>query len=170
MSFYSPIERFDSIPLNDEAGGENEGRSGGGGGLLHSVISRRKNSEQSSHEKSGGLLFGFIPWRLARIIFMTALLTTLLGLTYDKCIGCVLGIAIVSGLTMNCIPTMPLVFVLCLLVLLYHAIDYRRATIRVEVPLKDVVYMPTWSDLKQYVNVDDSQKGVAGQLRRRRYM
>jgi len=74
-------------------------------------------------------------------------------LTYDSCIGCVIGIAIISGLTMNCIPLMPLVFILSIIVLFYHAIDYNKATLSVEVPLQDFVHVPTWNDVKKYVHV-----------------
>lgn len=95
-----------------------------------------------------------IPWGGIRSFALTAIVLGILALTYDECVGCVLGIAVFSGVTMNCIPTMPIVFMLSLMVLIYHAIDYRKASIRVEVPLQDVVYVPTWDDLKQYIKVE----------------
>ena len=81
-------------------------------------------------------------------------LTGILALTYNRCVWCVVGVAIASALTMNCVPLTPLVFMLSAGVLIMHAIDYRSASIRVEVPLKDVVYIPTWKDVESYVHVD----------------
>ncbi len=74
-------------------------------------------------------------------------------LTYDRCIPCVLAVAIFSAVTINCLPFMPLLFLLSLAVLLMHAIDYNKATIKVEVPLQQLVYVPTWKDVQQYVHV-----------------
>jgi hypothetical protein len=84
---------------------------------------------------------------------ISAIVGMILILTYQKCIWCVVGIAIFSAVTMNCIPLMPLVFLLSLFVLAYHAIDYQKASIRVEVPLQDIVYIPTWDDVSKYVKV-----------------
>jgi hypothetical protein len=81
-------------------------------------------------------------------------LAGILALTYDRCVWCVVSVAIVSALTMNCVPLTPIVFMLSAGVLIMHAIDYRSASIRVEVPLKDVVYIPTWKDFQNYVHVD----------------
>jgi hypothetical protein len=77
-------------------------------------------------------------------------------LTYNNCIACVVGVAIVSGLTMTCVPLMPLIFMVSTAILLLHAIDYNSATIRVEVPLQNVVYIPTWKDVEEYVHVSPS--------------
>jgi hypothetical protein len=97
---------------------------------------------------------------------ISAIVAIVLILTYQRCIWCVVGIALFSAITMNCIPLMPLVFLMSLFVLAYHAIDYQRASIRVEVPLQDIVYVPTWEDIHKYVKVanpllfeDDSSKG-----------
>ena len=84
---------------------------------------------------------------------MSATVAIILILTYQRCIWCVVGIAVFSAVTMNCIPLMPLVFLMSLFVLAYHAIDYQRASIRVEVPLQDIVYVPTWEDIHRYVKV-----------------
>ena len=84
---------------------------------------------------------------------ISAIVGMILILTYQKCIWCVVGIAVFSAATMNCIPLMPLVFLLSLFVLAYHAIDYQKASIRVEVPLQDIVYIPTWEDVNKYVKV-----------------
>ena len=80
-----------------------------------------------------------------------------LYLTYNSCIKCVVVIAIFAGLTMNCIPLMPLVFVMSVAVLLLHSINYNKATIKVEVPIQDVIYVPTWSDLQEYVRLVPSK-------------
>ena len=82
------------------------------------------------------------------------LLGAVLALTYDRCVWCVVGVAVASALTMNCIPLTPILFLVSMGVLLMHAIDYHSASIRVEVPLQDVVYVPTWKDVEQYVHVD----------------
>jgi hypothetical protein len=80
-----------------------------------------------------------------------------LYLSYNSCIKCVICIAIVSGVTMNCVPLMPLVFVMSVTVILLHSIDYNKATIKVEVPIQDVIYVPTWSDLQEYVRLVPSK-------------
>ncbi len=85
---------------------------------------------------------------------VSAVVAIILILTYQKCIWCVIGVAIFSGATMNCIPLMPLVFLLSLFVLAYHAIDYQKASIRVEVPLQDIIYVPTWDDVHKYVKIN----------------
>jgi len=36
-----------------------------------------------------------------------------------------------------------------------HAIDYRNATIKVEVPLENLVYIPTWDDVHKYVHFSE---------------
>lgn len=84
---------------------------------------------------------------------VSAIVAIILILTYQKCIWCVIGVAIFSAATMNCIPLMPLVFLLSLFVLAYHAIDYQKASIRVEVPLQDIIYVPTWDDVNRYVKI-----------------
>ena len=81
-------------------------------------------------------------------------MVSILAITYDHCIPCVIGVLVFSGLTMHCIPYMSIVFILAACVLIYHAIDYKKASIKVEVPLQDVIYVPTWDDLKQYVKVE----------------
>ena len=91
--------------------------------------------------------------KFMRGVALSATVGIVLVLTYHNCIWCVLAITLFSGLTMNCIPLMPLVFLMSLLVLLFHAIDYQRASIRVEVPLQDIVYVPSWDDLTKYVKV-----------------
>ena len=80
-----------------------------------------------------------------------------LYLSYNSCIKCVICIAIVSGVTMNCVPLMPLVFVMSVTVIFLHSIDYNKATIKVEVPIQDVIYVPTWSDLQEYVRLVPSK-------------
>ncbi len=95
------------------------------------------------------------PWLAGflRGTLISATVGIILVLTYQKCIWCVVGIAIFSGFTMNCIPLMPLIFLLSLFVLAYHAIDYQKASIRVEVPLQNIIYVPTWDDVTKYVKV-----------------
>ena len=88
-----------------------------------------------------------------RGVALSATVAIVLILTYHQCIWCVLAIAVFSALTMNCIPLMPLVFLMSLFVLMFHAIDYQRASIRLEVPLQDIVYVPSWNDFAKYVKV-----------------
>jgi hypothetical protein len=94
----------------------------------------------------------------ARKIIFTVVMGVVLAFTFDKCISCVFVILVLSGLTMSCIPTMPIIFLLCCGVLLMHAIDYRNASIRVEVPLENFVYIPTWDDVHKYVHVSGSKE------------
>ena len=96
-----------------------------------------------------------------RLLWNAALVAALTGtllVTYDRCITCVLAITIISLLLINCVYGMPLVFALSLGVLLFHAIDYQRATIKVEVPLGDIVYIPTLDDVQRYVHVTPQQQ------------
>jgi hypothetical protein len=81
-----------------------------------------------------------------------------LALTYNRCIECVFCILLLSGVTMSCIPTMPMVFMLSCFVLLMHAIDYRNASIKVEVPLENLMYIPTWDEVHKYVHFYDYHK------------
>lgn len=114
------------------------------------------NSSSSSKEPAtppfcstwlGGFLRGAL---------LSSVVAIILVLTYQNCIWCVVGVALFSAATMNCIPLMPLVFLCSLFVLAYHAIDYQRASIRVEVPLQDIIYVPTWEDVHKYVKVSGS--------------
>jgi fatty acid desaturase len=91
--------------------------------------------------------------KFLRGVALSATVAIVLVLTYHQCIWCVLAIAVFSALTMNCIPLMPLVFLMSLFVLMFHAIDYQRASIRLEVPLQDIVYVPSWDDFAKYVKV-----------------
>lgn len=95
--------------------------------------------------------------KFLRSLVMVSILSGILVLTYNKCITCVIIVAIISGLTMTCIPLMPLVFMVSTAILLLHAIDYNSATIRVEVPLQNVIYIPTWKDVEEYVHVSPSE-------------
>jgi hypothetical protein len=97
------------------------------------------------------------PWFIGflRGACLSAAVAMLLILTYQRCIWCVVGVAIFSAMTMNCIPLMPLVFLMSLFVLAYHAIDYQKASIRVEVPLQDIIYVPTWEDVNRYVKINN---------------
>ncbi len=95
------------------------------------------------------------PWvwgLLLKFLFVAALAAALYW-TYDQCIWCVLGIMCLSALTMNCIPFMPIVFMLSLATLIMRAVNYDNATIKVEVPLQNVIHVPTWDDMQQYVSV-----------------
>ena len=95
-----------------------------------------------------------VPWGLIRAVALTSIMLCILAVTYEHCVPCVVGVLVFSGLTMHCIPYMSIVFVLAAAVLIYHAIDYQKASIKVEVPLQDVIYVPTWKDLKQYIKVE----------------
>ena len=92
--------------------------------------------------------------RFALNCAFVGVLGAILALTYNRCVWCVVGVAAVSALTMNCVPLTPVIFLLSMLVLVMHAVDYKTASIRVEVPLQDVVYIPTWKDVQSYVHVD----------------
>jgi len=93
-------------------------------------------------------------WKFIRGILLSVGLGVALYFTYDTCIKCVIAIAIVSGLTMTCLPMMPLIFLISCTVLILHLIDYRSATVKVEIPLENFVYVPTWDDMKKYVHMD----------------
>ena len=93
-------------------------------------------------------------WRFAMNCAFVGILGAILAVTYNKCVWCVVGVAVVSALTMNCIPLTPIIFLISAAVLVMHAVDYQKASIRVEVPLQDVVYIPTWKDVESYVHVD----------------
>lgn len=99
--------------------------------------------------------WGMSPWLLKflRGVALSTLVAILLVLTYHKCIWCVFAITLFSAITMNCVPLMPLVFLMSIMVLIFHAIDYQRASIRVEVPLQNLIYVPTWDDVHKYVKV-----------------
>jgi hypothetical protein len=104
--------------------------------------------EDTQQQNSRPWLWGFL-----RGVCISTTVGMILVLTYQRCIWCVVAIAIFSAMTMNCLPLMPLVFLMSLFVLAYHAIDYQKASIRVEVPLQDIVYVPTWDDISRYVKV-----------------
>jgi len=121
---------------------------------LYDQVSTMETDNEKKNEVSSCWNFdiGMSSSNVRKIIF-TILLGIFLAFTFDKCISCVFIILILSGLTMSCIPTMPIVFLLCCGILLMHAIDYRNASIRVEVPLENFVYIPTWDDVHKYVHV-----------------
>lgn len=95
-----------------------------------------------------------IIWKLAFVVVLGASLL----FTYDTCVSCVVGIAVVSLLTVNCLPGASVVFIASVCVLMYHAIDMRSASIRVQIPLNDVVRLPTYQqlqdDFQSYVHLD----------------
>ena len=94
-----------------------------------------------------------------RFLFSLLMLSALVGglaATYDSCVGCVVVVALISLLLMSVVPLMPVVFLVAVGVLLYHAIDYRTATVRVEVPLNNLVYVPTYDDFRKYVHMAPS--------------
>jgi len=92
-------------------------------------------------------------WGLLLKVGFVAALAAVLYWTYDRCIWCVLCIMCLSALTMNCIPFMPVLFLLSLAILIMRAVNYDNATIKVEVPLQNVIHVPTWDDMQQYVTV-----------------
>jgi len=92
-------------------------------------------------------------WRFIFSVVMFASLVGALVVTYDSCVGCVFAVALISLLLMSVVPLMPVVFLVAVAVLLYHAIDYRTATVRVEVPLQNLVYVPTYDDVRKYVHL-----------------
>jgi hypothetical protein len=102
----------------------------------------------------GGLCTRKFALKFALNCAFVGVLATILALTYNRCVWCVVGVAIASALTMNCVPLTPVIFMLSAGILIMHAIDYRSASIRVEVPLTDVIYIPTWKDVQSYVHVD----------------
>ena len=123
------------------------------------VATTEAPSAEPPTSKGGG---GLSP-ATQRVLWNIALVAALTGallVTYDRCITCVLAITILSLLLLNCVYGMPLVFVLSLGVLLFHAIDYQRATIKVEVPLGDIVYSPTLDDVERYVHVIQPPAGA----------
>jgi hypothetical protein len=115
------------------------------------------DSESNNTNSNNRSCLGKATSKFLRSLVMVSILSGILVLTYDKCITCVVVVAIISGLTMTCIPLMPLVFMVSTAILLLHAIDYNSATIRVEVPLQNVIYVPTWKDVEEYVHVSPSE-------------
>jgi hypothetical protein len=93
------------------------------------------------------------PIRFGFTFFMFVALVITLAVTYESCVLCVLGVAIVSLMCMQAAPMMPLVFIASVVILLYHTVDYHKATVRVEVPLSDLVYVPTYDDFQKYVHM-----------------
>jgi hypothetical protein len=83
---------------------------------------------------------------------LVAALTAVLVLTYEHCIVCVVCVCVFSLATLNCIPLMPLVFALSVAILVWHSVDVQRSTVRVEIPLNNLIYVPTLSDFEQYVH------------------
>lgn len=103
------------------------------------------------------------PWWRSRLVLNGVLVASLGGallLTYDSCISCVLAIALLSFLTLNCIPFMPIIFILSAGVLLIHTVtmDMRQASLRVEIPLNQLIALPTYDQVQQgvdrYVHLD----------------
>ena len=117
------------------------------------------SSSTSQTNESDSSSFSLSPWlmKFLRGAALSATVGLVLVLTYQQCIWCVLVIALFSALTMNCIPLMPLVFLMSIFVLIFHAIDYQRASIRVEVPLQQIIYVPTWDDVTKYGKVKTAQ-------------
>ena len=74
-----------------------------------------------------------------------------LGLAYNRCLTCVWGIAALSLLTLNCIPGMPVIFLMSAAVLLMHAVDLNRATLKMEIPLGDLI--PSYDSVRPYVHL-----------------
>jgi hypothetical protein len=110
--------------------------------------------ESPAPQPQQGWLHSRVLWWFVFKCVLVLALALALGLTYNSCIRCVIAVAVVSAVFMNCVPLMPLVFLVSLGVLVLHAIDYHNASIRVEVPLQDVVYVPTWDDVQKYVHVN----------------
>lgn len=96
---------------------------------------------------------GCLTPRMLASLCLLGVLVTGLVLTYQTCVACVLGIALVSLLLIQVVPMMPVVFLVSMAVLLYHSVDYHAATIKVEVPLSNLVYVPTYDDFKKYVHL-----------------
>ena len=90
--------------------------------------------------------------RVACYLGLVLSLGLFLLLTYQTCVLCVMAIALLSLLLIQ-VPFMPLVFGVSMFVLLYHAVDYRNATVKVEVPLSNFVYVPTLDDVRKYVHM-----------------
>ena len=90
-------------------------------------------SSAAPHEAAGAASAAAKRWIWN--ILLLGLLTGALALAYERCVTCVLGIAVLSILLMNCVPGMPIVFLLSVAVLLYHAVDYQKATVKVGVNL-----------------------------------
>ena len=96
--------------------------------------------------------------KMLKSMLLCSILTIALVLTYNRCISCVVIIALIAALTMSCVPLMPLVFLISSSVLFFHAIDYDKASIRVEVPLQTMIHVPTWNDVNQYVHIDQQNQ------------
>ena len=118
--------------------------------LLQQLLQQQQQQQSSANA-----------WKLKLVCYAALLgaLTLILMLTYQTCVMCVLGIAVISLLLIQ-VPFMPIVFGLSMFVLLYHSVDYRSATVKVEVPLSNFVYVPTVDDFRKYVHM--SAEGADG--------
>ena len=104
-----------------------------------------------NEEKKDTCVAVVLTHRLFWQMLMLLLLGVVLAVTYDRCLTCVWCVAVLSLLTLNCIPGMPIIFLMSAAVLLLHAIDYNRATIKVEIPLGDLI--PSYDTVRPYVHV-----------------
>ena len=126
--------------------------------VFESEMIRDYPLESTSAAQTPSLCSDRMVWFLKGLA-LTSILAVALVLTFDRCVWCVVGIAAFSGLTMNCVPMMPLIFMLSMLTLIMHAVDYQKASIRVEIPLQDMIYVPTWDDFHRYVKVAHNANG-----------
>lgn len=60
----------------------------------------------------------------------------------------VFELAVATGLLTTCSRSFFLPFLMCVGVLLWHSYDYRRGSLRVEVPMDSV--LPSWGDMQRY--------------------
>jgi hypothetical protein len=72
-------------------------------------------------------------------------------MTYQHCVLCVIFVGLFAMMTMQCIPMMPLLFMASSFAVLLHVVDYEKATIKVEVPLSNII--PSWYDISQHISV-----------------
>ena len=105
-----------------------------------------------------------------KMLYNAIILTMLCGalaITYNRCVTCVVCIALFALLTISCVPGMGLVFVLSVMIIVGHSVNYNKATVDISIPLSDIVHIPSWTDLKKdldYVHVEPAVgRGVSQQ-------
>jgi hypothetical protein len=90
---------------------------------------------------------GYAWWSLLQVGLWIGTGIALLVLQ-GQCLSCVFSMAIVLGVLTTCSRKFFVPFLLCVCALVWHTYDYRRGSIRVEVPVESV--LPSLSDLERY--------------------
>jgi hypothetical protein len=88
------------------------------------------------------------PWALTAQTALALVTALVLVVLQGSCLSCVFKLALACGVLTTCSRSFFVPFLLCAGALLWHTYDYRKGSLRVEVPMEAVV--PSWSDVKRY--------------------